>query len=118
TLLKLTCPGVPDLLQGAELWDLSLVDPDNRRSVDFERRRELLSVGGRATSDPQTRASFVRALLAVPEDGRVKLYLTWKALRLRAALPELFSRGDYLPLKPAGSKRENIVAFARRYGER
>ena len=94
TLLRLTCPGVPDVYQGDELWNFSLVDPDNRRPVDWERRRRVLSqlaAGGRPT--PET----------------AKLYLTWKTLQLRARRPDAFSEGAYEPLD-AGP---DVCAFTR-----
>ncbi|MDQ3386041.1 MAG: malto-oligosyltrehalose synthase [Actinomycetota bacterium] len=110
TLLKLTVPGVPDVYQGNELWDLSLVDPDNRRPVDYGLRQKLLA-GLKAMNrhDAQT-------LLAEDtwRDGRSKLYLTWKALELRRENPDLFERGEYVPLEVVGEKSDHILAFARR----
>jgi (1->4)-alpha-D-glucan 1-alpha-D-glucosylmutase len=113
-LLKLTAPGVPDLYQGTELWEQSLVDPDNRRSVNYAGRNRLLRVLRRR----QPGRRLARELLAAKEDGRIKLYLTWRALELRAASPDLFARGEYVPLTAAGAKADHLVAFARRDGER
>jgi (1->4)-alpha-D-glucan 1-alpha-D-glucosylmutase len=99
--LKATVPGVPDFYQGSELWDFSLVDPDNRRPVDYEARRKML--------DTLTIVDDPRPLLRRWTDGRIKLYVTHKTLALRAARPALFRDGAYTPLD-AG---ENIVAFTR-----
>ncbi|HKD55833.1 MAG TPA: hypothetical protein VKB72_16590, partial [Steroidobacteraceae bacterium] len=109
TLLRLTAPGVPDTYQGNELWDFSLVDPDNRRPVDYELRCEQL----RRLEDPTARASL-RELSASLEDGRCKLLLTCRALQLRRAQPKLFSHGDYRRLNVHGSRAHHICAFARR----
>ena len=116
TLLKLTTPGLPDFYQGTELWDLSLVDPDNRRPVDFERRGALLR-------ELQARAGgnllhLFKELLAAPEDGRVKLFLIFRALQARRAEPELFQHGAYQKLTVIGSLKGHVVAFARELGER
>ena len=110
TLLKTTAPGVPDFYQGTELWSFTLVDPDNRRPVDYDLRRALLAsmreVGGDATE-------FVNSLLERPEDGRIKLYVTSRALKFRRARRDLFARGSYLPLRAEGQRADNVVAFAR-----
>lgn len=118
TLLKFTAPGVPDLYQGCELWDLSLVDPDNRRPVDYGLRRGFLAEL-RASTDGAGKAlgNLCRDLLATSTDGRVKLYLTERALALRRALPELFAAGDYVPLDAHGTFREHVVAYARVMGD-
>jgi (1->4)-alpha-D-glucan 1-alpha-D-glucosylmutase len=118
TLIKLTSPGVPDIYQGNELWDLSLVDPDNRRPVDYEHRSLLLAeMQERLASEGP--AAVVRACSAVQnwEDGGPKLYLVWRALQLRRDYPQLFSGGDYLPLTAAGERADNVVAYARRLGD-
>ncbi len=115
TLLKLTCPGVPDLYQGTELWDSSLVDPDNRRPVDYSGRHEALQ---EMENWPDSAASLkpcVRDLITHMSDGRIKMYLTWKALNLRKQQPELFSKGNYLPLNVQGPKAKHLLAFTRRY---
>jgi (1->4)-alpha-D-glucan 1-alpha-D-glucosylmutase len=96
TLLKLTAPGVPDVYQGNELWDFSLVDPDNRRPVDYGLRNGLLADLKRM--DPADARSVLEE--DAWEDGRPKLYLTWKALELRRDMAELFERGEYVPLGP------------------
>ncbi len=102
TLLRMTAPGVPDLYQGAEFWDFSLVDPDNRRPVDFTARRQALD-------DSQPAA----ALLASWRDGRIKQALIGQVLERRQRFPELFLRGDYLPLQVEGQHAERVLAFAR-----
>jgi (1->4)-alpha-D-glucan 1-alpha-D-glucosylmutase len=114
TLLKLTCPGVPDIYQGNELWDFSLVDPDNRRPVDYIRRRKMLESirEWRNDSDPIS----IGRLLETPEDGRLKMYLTWTILCLRQQHADLFQHGEYLPLGVEGAKAKHVVAFARKSG--
>jgi (1->4)-alpha-D-glucan 1-alpha-D-glucosylmutase len=115
-LIKLTTPGVPDIYQGTELWIDSLVDPDNRRPVDYTQRRKLLAdLRKRMAGD---RAQLAEDLLAGAVDGRIKLYLTHLALQLRAEQPDLFAEGDYLPLAATGEKEEHVIAFARRHGNR
>ncbi|MFL5342118.1 MAG: malto-oligosyltrehalose synthase [Gemmataceae bacterium] len=110
-LVKFTAPGVPDTYQGTELWDFSLVDPDNRRPVDFERRARLLNELKAGSPD------LVR-LLAAKDDGRVKLFLTWKALNCRRDHPGLFSEGAYLPVEAAGAARQHVFSFIRRRDDR
>ncbi|WP_185983844.1 malto-oligosyltrehalose synthase [Aureimonas mangrovi] len=102
TLLKLTCPGVPDIYQGTEFYDLSLVDPDNRRKFDFGERVA-------AMDDGQTPAEA----LASWRDGRVKAKLTAAGLHARAAAPDLFTKGAYRPLAVEGKLADHVVAFAR-----
>jgi (1->4)-alpha-D-glucan 1-alpha-D-glucosylmutase len=118
TLLRLTAPGVPDTYQGTELWDFSLVDPDNRRPVDYATRREALSALKAATADGEGGTSpLIRDLIDSREDGRIKLYVTWLALEARRAHPELFSVGEYLPVEVRGPRAEHVFAFVRRLGE-
>jgi (1->4)-alpha-D-glucan 1-alpha-D-glucosylmutase len=110
TLLKLTSPGVPDIYQGNELWDFSLVDPDNRRPVDYEIRRAMLeSIRQKASEGTQ----LSRELIETMEDGRIKLYLTWKTLCFRSSHGELFCEGTYIPLEVRGAGAERVCAFAR-----
>jgi (1->4)-alpha-D-glucan 1-alpha-D-glucosylmutase len=113
TLLKLSCPGVPDLYQGTELWDLSLVDPDNRRPVDYSRRAEILKEMQTWPKAGEGLIACVRDLVNHMSDGRIKMYLTWRALNLRKENPKLFTDGDYVPLDIQGSKARHLVAFAR-----
>lgn len=115
-LVKLTAPGVPDVYQGCELWDFRLVDPDNRRPVNFAKRREYLSdIADRASTDA---GGLARELLDAWPDERLKLYVTWRTLRLRKEDPELFLKGEYVPLTVSGGKERHVFAFARRHGGR
>jgi (1->4)-alpha-D-glucan 1-alpha-D-glucosylmutase len=111
TLLKITSPGVPDFYQGTELWDLSLVDPDNRRPVDFSRRVGMLNELQQLES--KGLVALVRDLVASPQDGRIKLYVTSKALNVRRTHHHLFRQGAYLPLMASGAQHDHVVAFAR-----
>ncbi|MDP3841116.1 MAG: malto-oligosyltrehalose synthase [Oxalobacteraceae bacterium] len=114
TLIKLTSPGVPDIYQGNELWDFSLADPDNRRPVDYRRRSAMLEqLKTYFAVDPGQFAERAGALLQTMEDGRIKLYLTWRTLELRRQCEILFRDGDYLPLQAEGSRAEHVCAFAR-----
>jgi (1->4)-alpha-D-glucan 1-alpha-D-glucosylmutase len=108
TLLKLTSPGVPDIYQGTEIWDYSLVDPDNRRPVDYKRRREMLE--SIATANP-------RALVDTWPDGRIKMFLTQRVLNFRREHVELFQQGNYLALTSSGTFAECCVAFARQLAD-
>lgn len=118
TLLRIACPGAPDTYQGTESWRFDLVDPDNRRPVDYARLRAMLDDLGRAEATPGLpRGKLARELVAAKEDGRVKLYLTSRALRCRRDHPGLFSAGDYLPLTPAGEQAAHCFAFARKAGD-
>jgi (1->4)-alpha-D-glucan 1-alpha-D-glucosylmutase len=108
TLLKLTSPGVPDLYQGTEIWDYSLVDPDNRRPVDYNLRRELMkSVAGATPGD----------LMQTWPDGRIKMFLTKQILGLRREHSDLFERGEYIPLYASGTFAECCVSFVRRVND-
>jgi isoamylase len=111
TLLRLTVPGIPDTYQGGELWNQSLVDPDNRRPVDYELRRRYLTELEGKQHEPERLA---RELLDCYPDARIKMWTTHAALQLRKRDPELFARGDYLALEGDG----NVVAFARVLEER
>lgn len=113
TAIKLTAPGVPDLYQGCELWCFSLVDPDNRRPVDFTRRKAALRQLHAASDLP----ALARELLETWEDGRIKLHLTSQLLHLRRDHPDLFTDGSYLPVAGDGSRAEYLVAFIRQRGE-
>jgi (1->4)-alpha-D-glucan 1-alpha-D-glucosylmutase len=113
-VLKVASPGVPDFYQGTELWDFSLVDPDNRRPVDFTRRRRLLAEL-QCRHDAEEGCTLLDDLLAHWRDGRVKLYVTWRALQARSADPDLFLAGDYRPLLAEGDRARHLVAFARQH---
>jgi (1->4)-alpha-D-glucan 1-alpha-D-glucosylmutase len=107
--LKAAMPGTPDFYQGTELWELSLVDPDNRRPVDFAARERALDALGDAT-DWST-------LVETWPDGRIKLALTHRLLAWRRALAEVFAQGDYRPLAVEGPHRDHVIAFARVRGD-
>ena len=112
--LKIGSPGVPDFYQGTEMWDLSLVDPDNRRPVDFDRRsRALEEVESLIALDPASRATELAAWLTNWTDGRIKLLVTAAGLRVRRELPHVFLGGGYLPLAAEISVAAGAVAFAR-----
>jgi (1->4)-alpha-D-glucan 1-alpha-D-glucosylmutase len=112
--LKIGSPGVPDFYQGTDLWDLSLVDPDNRRPVDFERRRCMLNeVDAALASEPGARASTLRHWLEHWSDGRIKMIITGAGLRLRRELPDVFLGGSYLPVPVEMTVPGGAVAFAR-----
>lgn len=113
TLLKITAPGIPDFYQGTELWDLSLVDPDNRRPVDFRHRQAALKQI--AAVPDRDLPQLIETLLAAREDGRIKLFLIYRGLRLRNRIPLLFGQGEYLPLKVQGAHQRHVFAFARRH---
>ncbi|HEY2081985.1 MAG TPA: malto-oligosyltrehalose synthase [Verrucomicrobiae bacterium] len=114
TLLKIASPGVPDFYQGTELWDLNLVDPDNRRPVDYALRQKLLSEVKKKFETAQIgSAEFFSNLLKEEDAGSMKLFLIWRALNFRRTQRELFDSGDYLPLTASGGQQEHLCAFAR-----
>lgn len=98
-VLKFTCPGVPDIYQGTELWDLSLVDPDNRRPVDFEKRMEILNSGGSTWAN-----------------GEIKLSVLHKLLQIRNKYTDVLTHGEYVPLKVVGKYSSHVIAFMRKHG--
>jgi (1->4)-alpha-D-glucan 1-alpha-D-glucosylmutase len=112
-LLKIACPGVPDFYQGTELWDFSLVDPDNRRPVDFPKRALLLNE--LQIRESGGAAPLLREIVSRWEDGRIKLFLTYKALNFRKRHRDLFLSGSYRPLPVSGAKKEHVLAFAREH---
>ncbi|MFL5561589.1 MAG: malto-oligosyltrehalose synthase [Gemmatimonadaceae bacterium] len=115
--LHMTAPGVPDLYRGDELWNFALVDPDNRRPVDFDRRSELLEeISGRYARSDRSRAELLRELVSSPEDDRTKLLVTWRALQARRSRPQLFAEGRYEPLMATGERANHVIAFARVLG--
>ena len=114
-LLKMTLPGVPDFYQGNELWDFSLVDPDNRRPVDYDKRRELLEKMPPRDESPDQLRDFAGSLLANMDNGLIKMYLTQKTLTIRKDNPAIFQDGRYVPLKVTGSKANHVGAFAREF---
>ncbi len=115
TLIKITSPGVPDFYQGTELWDLNLVDPDNRRPVEFARRRAMLA-GIREAEDAGIER-LIQDLLSTIADGKIKLFLIYRALKARNARREIFRKGDYLPLQAGGRLGHQVIPFARKYGQ-
>ena len=112
--LKCLSPGVPDFYQGCEAIELALVDPDNRRAVDYERRRTLLSRAREMAALPD-RAAALRELLADAPDGRAKFQAIWCALQLRREHDDMLRQADYVPLEVRGVHAEHIVAFARHH---
>jgi (1->4)-alpha-D-glucan 1-alpha-D-glucosylmutase len=115
TLCKLTAPGVPDIYQGNETWDFSLVDPDNRRPVDYQKRRKMLAELESMDMDVCVDRGLMRSLVDGIRDGRCKLFLTWKVLQFRRDHESLFRDGEYLPLRVTGEHASNVCAFARRH---
>ena len=109
-VIKITAPGVPDFYQGTELWDLNLVDPDNRRPVDYEQRRAVLT-GLQTCSTPESQCAT--ELLEHRTDGRVKMFVTTRALAARREWRDIYEGGDYVPLQIAGGRRDCLFAFAR-----
>jgi (1->4)-alpha-D-glucan 1-alpha-D-glucosylmutase len=114
-LLKMTCPGVPDFYQGSELWDLRLVDPDNRNSVDFAHRKKLCE--SLAVEKGASSVQEVRQLLSQAGDSRIKLYLIRQTLGYRRSHPELFSDGRFLKLAAMGTCALKLFSFARCIGD-
>lgn len=111
--LKLASPGVPDIYQGCELWDFSLVDPDNRRPVDFELRRKYLE-----EIKKLPKKSLPEYLVEISKsypDGRIKFYLTYTGLKLRNDNKNIFTKGKYVPLKTEGKYKRHVISFARIY---
>jgi len=104
-ILKIMSPGVPDLYRGTELWDLSLADPDNRRPVDFSTRQKIFDEVKNETKLPN--------LLKRYSDGRLKMFVTWKALQFRRTHSDLFTQGEYIPLRVKGAQSNHVIAFGR-----
>lgn len=117
-LIKITSPGIPDIYQGRELWDFSLVDPDNRQPVDFDHRKRLLQnlaplLAVPSKLDAGSRTGSLLEMLDHWENGNIKMFVTACCLRFRKNHPDLFLEGDYLPLNVAGERADNVMAFAR-----
>ena len=116
-LLKMTVPGVPDFYQGTELWDYSLVDPDNRRPVDYSlRKRQLADLQREFLEGNTDPSSLIRNLLQSYQSGQIKQFLIWKVLEFRRQHRTLFEAGDYIPFAAIGAKREHVCAFGRTQG--
>ena len=111
-VLKIASPGVPDFYQGSELWQFTLVDPDNRRPVDYKRRAGLLD--GLRRREAEDRIGLIRELAANPTGDEIKLLVTHKALQCRKGYPALFGHGEYVPLTVKGLHAARVCAFARR----
>jgi (1->4)-alpha-D-glucan 1-alpha-D-glucosylmutase len=116
TLLKVTSPGVPDFYQGTELWDLTFVDPDNRRAVDFPRLARLLE--GLIREAKKDLLGLLKGLVEKMEDGRIKLFLIYQSLQARKAHAALFEKGGYLAIEAEGARKGHVAAFARRRSEK
>jgi (1->4)-alpha-D-glucan 1-alpha-D-glucosylmutase len=115
-MLKATLPGVPDFYQGTEFWDFNLVDPDNRRPVDFARRQvELADLVRRHRETP---LALVEELARDLQSDRTKLFVTWRTLATRRDEAETFGCGTYEPLAVTGARQDHVLAFARRFQER
>ncbi len=112
-VLKVLLPGIPDFYQGCEFWDLSLVDPDNRRPVDYDSRRESLQ----EVMSHKDRPGFLRQLWRNREDGLIKMFLIWITLRIRRDYRKVFEKGEYLPATVAGPRKNSIIAFMRTFKE-
>lgn len=113
TLLKFTCPGIPDIYQGTEAWDLNLVDPDNRGIVQFETLDKLLKDVHKRSFKDQT--ALLEFLQKKPESGQIKIFLINKILQMRNSYKVLFDYGDYIPLQTEGKHKDHIISFARAY---
>jgi (1->4)-alpha-D-glucan 1-alpha-D-glucosylmutase len=111
-ILKIAAPGLPDFYQGTELWQFSLVDPDNRRPVDYARRSAMLETLRRR--EAEDRIELIRELARDPKRDEMKLFVTWRALAFRKTNPDLFARGEYMPLEARGACARHVCAFARR----
>ncbi len=111
-VLKIAAPGIPDFYQGTELWQFSLVDPDNRRPVDYAKRSAMLEELRRR--EAEDRPALVRELAAEPAREEMKLWITYRALAFRKRHADMFARGEYLPVTASGSRARHVVAFARR----
>jgi len=115
-LLKIAAPGIPDFYQGSELWDFSLVDPDNRRPVDYGTRTGFLEdCQHLCVIQGSNQRQLVQDMLATVSDGRIKLYITMVGLHYRRTHAPLFLSGEYVPLKVEGTKKRHVCAFARIY---
>jgi (1->4)-alpha-D-glucan 1-alpha-D-glucosylmutase len=114
TALKIAAPGVPDFYQGTELWDFSLVDPDNRRSVDYEKRNRLLTrIKEEVAQKP--RSQLARELLESMPCDELKLYVTWQGLQARREREQLYAQGEYIPVDVSGKFPQHLCAFLRRW---
>jgi (1->4)-alpha-D-glucan 1-alpha-D-glucosylmutase len=118
TLIKITSPGVPEIYQGCDLWDLRLVDPDNRRVVDYAIRAKFLAEMEERSKGGASGNEFRKEIVTHWPDGRIKLYIIWRVLNLRRQNPALFQEGSFEPLEVSGKRANNVIAYARRGGKR
>ena len=116
-LLKLTCPGVPDIYQGCEKWNFRLVDPDNRQPVDYEVQQNTLEELNRKIK-LDSRSEICRSLLRGQKNGMIKTFILKSVLNFRRSNQDLFNFGNYVPIKTNGMLSDNIIAFARRHAGR
>lgn len=115
-LIKLTSPGIPDIYQGNEIWDFSLVDPDNRNPVDYSKRKEMLAdLGAKAKKGP---SNILEECLKSPQDGKIKMLITLQTLMLRQKLPDLFAKGSYIPINVQGDKQNHAIAYGRKLDDK
>lgn len=110
-VLKSMCPGVPDFYQGCELWNFSMVDPDNRRKVDYKYRSKVLH----GLMRKKNYEGILEELWSDNDNGNIKLYVTYRLLQEREQMPELFTYGDYHPLVAEGKNRNHLFGFIRKY---
>ncbi len=117
TLIKITSPGIPDFYQGTELWDLFLVDPDNRQPVDFNLRREFLNEIIKIDKElnSEDRITFLQDLLTNPSDAKIKLYIIYKSLQVRNDNLKIYNEGNFIPLETGGKFKDNLIAYARNF---
>ncbi|NLE02951.1 MAG: hypothetical protein GX640_24035 [Fibrobacter sp.] len=114
-LLKITSPGICDFYQGTELWDLSMVDPDNRRPIDFSKRIAILnSIKKLAISEYP---AFINRAFLQWGDGRIKMFIIYRCNKARQDRPELFQNAAYIPITFSGKYKEHCIGFARKYEE-
>ncbi|MGZ3494332.1 MAG: malto-oligosyltrehalose synthase, partial [Thermodesulfobacteriota bacterium] len=117
TLLKITSPGIPDFYQGSEIWDFSLVDPDNRKPVNFDIRKKMLgALKDKMAAYGSDRTGSARELMLEWKDGSIKLYVTFRSLNYRKENYKLFMDGTYAPLWSDGNFKDHVCAFARQGG--
>jgi (1->4)-alpha-D-glucan 1-alpha-D-glucosylmutase len=109
--LKIVCPGTPDFYQGSEMWDLRLVDPDNRRPVDFTQRCKAVHGLPRDGANPDSAFELLRDW----PDGRIKIDVIRAALRCRLQYPQLYAEGDFLPIVAQGAQSENVISILRHH---
>ncbi|KMQ49974.1 Malto-oligosyl trehalose synthase [Chitinispirillum alkaliphilum] len=112
-IIKCSAPGIPDFYQGTELWDLSMVDPDNRRDVDYAKREEILSEI--RTLETTAYPAFIHQTLSNPQDGKIKFFTMYNMLKNRKEINRVYNCGDYSTITTNGERKRNIFAFSRKY---